>query len=108
MRCLVISDIHSNLAAFKAVLDDAEGKYDKVWCLGDLVGYGPNPNECIELLGGLDHLCIAGNHLPAKSAATVIRRAGPAGSNGSRSAKVPYRLQSTPLRRRPARLRGRR
>jgi predicted phosphodiesterase len=62
MRCLVISDIHSNLAAFQAVLDDAEGKYDKVWCLGDLVGYGPNPNECIELLANLDHLGIAGNH----------------------------------------------
>jgi predicted phosphodiesterase len=62
MRYLIISDIHSNLAAFQAVVDDAEGKYDKVWCLGDLVGYGPNPNECIELLGSLDHLGIAGNH----------------------------------------------
>ena len=62
MRYLIISDIHANLAAFKAVLDDAEGKYDKVWCLGDLVGYGPDPNECIELLTSLDHLGIAGNH----------------------------------------------
>jgi predicted phosphodiesterase len=62
MRYLIISDIHSNLAAFKAVMDDAEGRYDKVWCLGDVVGYGPDPNECIELLAGLDHLCIAGNH----------------------------------------------
>jgi predicted phosphodiesterase len=62
MRYLIISDIHSNLAAFQAVVDDAEGKYDKVWCLGDVVGYGPNPNECIELLGSLDHLGIAGNH----------------------------------------------
>ncbi|UCC89932.1 MAG: metallophosphoesterase family protein [Anaerolineales bacterium] len=62
MRCLLISDIHSNLAAFKAVLDDAKGRYDKVWCLGDIVGYGPSPNECIQLLASLDHLCIAGNH----------------------------------------------
>lgn len=62
MRYLVISDIHANLAAFKAVLKDAEGKYDKVWCLGDMVGYGPDPNQCIELLAGLDHVCIAGNH----------------------------------------------
>ena len=62
MRYLIISDIHANLAAFKAVLDDATGRYDKVWCLGDMVGYGPDPNECIELLAGLDHLCIAGNH----------------------------------------------
>jgi len=62
MRYLIISDIHANLAAFKAVLEDAAGRYDKVWCLGDMVGYGPDPNECIELLAGLDHLCIAGNH----------------------------------------------
>ena len=62
MRYLLISDIHANLAAFKAVLDDAQGQYDKVWCLGDMVGYGPDPNECVDLLLTLDHLCIAGNH----------------------------------------------
>jgi len=62
MRYLLISDIHANLAAFEAVLDDAENLYDKVWCLGDMVGYGPDPNECVELLLTLDHLCIAGNH----------------------------------------------
>lgn len=62
MRYLLISDIHANLAAFQAVLEDAEGLYDKVWCLGDMVGYGPDPNECVELLLTLDHLCIAGNH----------------------------------------------
>jgi diadenosine tetraphosphatase ApaH/serine/threonine PP2A family protein phosphatase len=62
VRYLLISDIHSNLAAFEAVLDDAKGRYEKVWCLGDIVGYGPNPNECIELLASLDHMCIAGNH----------------------------------------------
>ncbi len=62
MRYLLISDIHANLAAFETVLADAEGLYDKVWCLGDMVGYGPDPNECVELLLTLDHLCIAGNH----------------------------------------------
>ena len=62
MRYLVISDIHSNLAAFEAVLKDAKGLYDKVWCLGDMVGYGPDPNECVELLLTLDHICLAGNH----------------------------------------------
>ncbi|RME97107.1 MAG: metallophosphoesterase [Chloroflexi bacterium] len=62
MRYLLISDIHANLAAFEAVLEDAQGLYDKVWCLGDMVGYGPDPNECVELLLTLDHLCIAGNH----------------------------------------------
>lgn len=62
MRYLIISDIHANLAAFEAVLADANGQYSKVWCLGDMVGYGPDPNECVELLLTLDHLCIAGNH----------------------------------------------
>ena len=62
MRYLLISDIHANLAAFETVLKDAEGRYDKVWCLGDMVGYGPDPNECVELLLTLDHICLAGNH----------------------------------------------
>lgn len=65
MRYLVISDIHANLTAMQAVLADAghPGEdYDFVWCLGDVVGYGPDPNECIDVLRGLPHLCLAGNH----------------------------------------------
>ena len=62
MRILVISDIHANLAAFQAVLKDAEGKWDRIWCLGDLVGYGPDPNECVALLREHDHLSLSGNH----------------------------------------------
>jgi len=65
MRYLVISDIHANLTAFETVLQDA-GKlgedYDFVWCLGDVVGYGPDPNECVDLLKSMPHLCLAGNH----------------------------------------------
>ena len=61
MRCLVLSDIHSNLAAFEAVLADA-GPVDHVWCVGDVIGYGPQPNECIERLAALPHICVAGNH----------------------------------------------
>lgn len=61
MRYLIISDIHANYAAFEAVLDSA-GDFDKIWCLGDLVGYGPDPNECVEKLREFDHLCVAGNH----------------------------------------------
>ncbi|GAB1421420.1 metallophosphoesterase family protein [Anaerolineales bacterium] len=62
MRILIISDIHANLTAFEAVLADAKNDWDYVWCLGDVVGYGPDPNECIELLRTLPHLCLAGNH----------------------------------------------
>ena len=64
MRALIVSDIHSNLQAFDAVLADAEtaGGYDVVWFLGDLVGYGSDPGACIERLRRLPHVAIAGNH----------------------------------------------
>jgi diadenosine tetraphosphatase ApaH/serine/threonine PP2A family protein phosphatase len=65
MRYLVLSDIHANLAAFRAVLEDAHARSlqpDELWCLGDVVGYGPDPNECVELLMQTPHLCLAGNH----------------------------------------------
>lgn len=62
MRVLIISDIHANLTAFETVLDHAKGQWDYVWCLGDVVGYGPDPNECVDLLKTLPHLCLAGNH----------------------------------------------
>jgi diadenosine tetraphosphatase ApaH/serine/threonine PP2A family protein phosphatase len=61
VRIAVVSDIHSNLVAFEAVLG-AVGEVDQVWSLGDLVGYGPRPNECITLLSEMKHLAVAGNH----------------------------------------------
>lgn len=62
MRVLIISDIHANLAAFQAVLVDAQGQWDVIWCLGDLVGYGPDPNECVALLREHEHISLSGNH----------------------------------------------
>jgi diadenosine tetraphosphatase ApaH/serine/threonine PP2A family protein phosphatase len=62
MRVLVISDIHANLAAFEAALADAQGQWEQIWCLGDLIGYGPDPNECVDLLRQHDHLSLSGNH----------------------------------------------
>ena len=62
MKILVISDIHANLTALEAVFDDA-GEYDAVWFLGDLVGYGPDPNECVERVRELpDLVSLLGNH----------------------------------------------
>ena len=61
MRVLVISDVHSNLTALEAVLADA-GSFDEIWSLGDIVGYGARPNECIERLCEFDHVAIPGNH----------------------------------------------
>ncbi|MFC2031814.1 metallophosphoesterase family protein [Chloroflexota bacterium] len=64
MRYAIIADIHANLAAFTAVLADIESRdgVEEVWCLGDVVGYGPNPCQCIELLRQCNHVCVAGNH----------------------------------------------
>ena len=64
MRTLIVSDIHSNVAALDAVLADAreDGPVDRVWCLGDVVGYGPEPMACIERLWDLDAVVICGNH----------------------------------------------
>ncbi len=63
MRIAVISDIHSNLEAFQAVLDDIEGHgADRVICLGDVTGYNANPNECVEIVRQKSIDCIMGNH----------------------------------------------
>lgn len=63
MRVLVISDIHANLTAFQAVLKDA-GTVDEIWCLGDMIGYGPDPNQVVDLIRSLPNLtaCLLGNH----------------------------------------------
>lgn len=62
MIILVLSDVHANLPALEAVLEDA-GQVDAVWCLGDVVGYGPYPNECIDLIRQQPGLiCLTGNH----------------------------------------------
>ena len=58
----VLSDIHGNLEALRAVLADAERQGARaVYCLGDVVGYGPNPRECLDLAGGF-RLTLLGNH----------------------------------------------
>jgi predicted phosphodiesterase len=61
-KVLVISDIHANAVALESVLRNA-GEFDETWCLGDVVGYGPQPNECIERIRSLPNLtCVMGNH----------------------------------------------
>ena len=63
MRVAVVTDIHANRHAFEAVLADLEAAgAEEVWCLGDLVGYGGEPNECVELARERADLCLAGNH----------------------------------------------
>jgi diadenosine tetraphosphatase ApaH/serine/threonine PP2A family protein phosphatase len=63
MRVAVVSDIHSNLHALEAVLVAIDGEVpDELWCLGDLVGYGPRPNECCATIAERADVCLAGNH----------------------------------------------
>jgi hypothetical protein len=53
---------HANLIALETVLSDAAGQYDSIWCLGDIVGYGPRPNECIDIIREKADVCVMGNH----------------------------------------------
>jgi predicted phosphodiesterase len=63
MRVAVVSDIHSNLHALEAVLEALDADpVDELWCLGDIVGYGPKPNECCGLVSSRASLSLAGNH----------------------------------------------
>jgi diadenosine tetraphosphatase ApaH/serine/threonine PP2A family protein phosphatase len=62
MRILVVSDVHANYEALQSVFEDA-GAVDETWCLGDVVGYGPDPNLCVEMIRELPNLtCLLGNH----------------------------------------------
>ena len=62
MRALILSDIHANLQALESVLAAAEGQYDQLWNLGDIVGYGANPNEVIDRIRPLSTIVVRGNH----------------------------------------------
>ena len=62
MRILILSDLHSNRVALDAALAAAKDRWDRVVCLGDLVGYGPDPNETITKIRELGAMCIRGNH----------------------------------------------
>ncbi len=63
MKAAVISDIHANLPALEAVLADIdEAGVDQIWCLGDAVGYGSSPNECLGILAERCSVWLVGNH----------------------------------------------
>ena len=63
MRLAILSDIHANLPALEAVLADVQGTaVSELWCLGDVVGYGAQPDECASLVAERCALCLVGNH----------------------------------------------
>jgi predicted phosphodiesterase len=79
LRLAILSDIHSNLPALEAVLEQVEeAKPDQIWCLGDVVGYGAQPNECTELVRDRCAVCLVGNHDLAALEALDISTFSPA------------------------------
>ena len=61
MKTLLLADIHSNLEALEAIFADC-GSFDQIWCMGDVVGYGPDPVKVLEVLRSHDFRCVSGNH----------------------------------------------
>lgn len=92
MRYLILSDIHANLTALDAALGAAKGRWDQAVCLGDLVGYGPQPNEVIERIRSLGAVSIRGNHDKAVSGLTDTEDFNPL----ARSATLWTRVQIQP------------
>jgi predicted phosphodiesterase len=82
MRIAVLSDIHSNLHALEAVLADVDlQEPDELWCLGDVVGYGPRPNECVSIIRERAAFCLCGNHdLAVLGALDTVDFSGDAGT----------------------------
>ncbi len=77
MRYLIISDIHSNMTALETALAAAKGKWEKAVCLGDLVGYGPDPNEVIDCIRSLGAIAIRGNHDKAVAGTDAVEDFNP-------------------------------
>ncbi len=78
MRFLVFSDIHANLTALEATLAAAAGRWERAICLGDLVGYGPDPNEVIDRVRALRPAVIRGNHDKASCGLEGVEEFNPA------------------------------
>ena len=60
-RVLIVTDIHGNRDALDAVVADA-GAADRIWCLGDIVGYGPEPSACLAWVRAHCEIVLSGNH----------------------------------------------
>ena len=81
VRVAVVSDIHANLHAFESVLAAIDADpVEELWCLGDIVGYGPRPDECCELVRARATTCLCGNHdLAVRGSLDLLEFSGDAG-----------------------------
>src|SRR5580658_7579118 len=77
MRFLILSDIHANLTAFDTALEAIKGRWDRIFCLGDIVDYGPDPNEVTERVRELAPVIIRGNHDKAVAGITGLEDFNP-------------------------------
>lgn len=85
MKVAVVSDIHANLLALEAVLAEIDrDPPDELWCLGDVVGYGAQPNECVRIIADRATVCLAGNHDLAALDALDISSFSPAAAEAAR------------------------
>ena len=99
MRIALLSDVHGNLPAFEAVLADVEyADVEEIWCLGDLVGYGAQPDACVELARERCDLCLAGQPRPGRDRRDRPRRLllerGRARRSGRATTSAPRRSSS--------------
>jgi predicted phosphodiesterase len=85
MRIAVLSDIHANLPALEAVLDDIELLApDEIWCLGDVVGYGAEPDACARVVEETCRVCLVGNHDLAVTGALDLGALSPSAAAAAR------------------------
>ncbi len=77
MSILVLSDLHANATALAAALAASQGRWERAVCLGDLVGYGPDPNEVVDKIQGIATTIIRGNHDKAAAGITDLEDFNP-------------------------------
>jgi len=101
MSVLVIADVHANLAALDAVLSEV-GDFDACWCLGDTVGYGPDPGACIKRVREINTVSVAGNHDLATTGNISLKDFNPLAAAAARWTQVQLTAdEATYLRGRP-------
>jgi predicted phosphodiesterase len=96
MRLLVFSDVHANATALEAVLEACAGRWDRAVCLGDIVGYGPDPNEVVERVRSLVSAIVRGNHDKAACGISDLEDFNPvarAAAEWTRSQLLPNNLR---------------
>jgi predicted phosphodiesterase len=94
MRFLVLSDIHANSTALEASLAEAQGRWERVVCLGDLVDYGPDPNEVTERVKSLAPIIIRGNHDKAVTGLADLESFNPVAQTAARWTKAQLRPEN--------------